>query len=493
MSLKIFYIALECKPFSQVGGVGDVAGELPWALHQRGLQVEILTPLYASSNLHNLVISHSRTFVFQFEGKKERAEIFSGYVDALPIHFIANERYLEGVYGQPYILSSDIPYLDDAIRFSFFSEACLHFITQETPDIVHVNDWGLSFVLGRMAQRNMPQKRVMTVHNIGYQGNIGKDIIQTRQMATFLKDDTTCGSFLDPRPQWASINPLKMGLELAHMVNTVSQGYCWEIRQPEDPHRFFLGGQGLEATTQMLWEQGRLLGIRNGFTYSFEPTEKRFLDILQKKAACKKKITSQFLKTDGIVLGFVGRAVEQKCRLLTEDLEGKSVLRHILDIPGVSVAVLTQGDPIYEQFFMQHNNRNNCWVNIAFDQELASLIQLGCDVFLMPSLFEPCGVAQMASMALATPALVRWTGGLTDTVIPYTSDKGTGFGFDGTNQKKLLQALLHTVQDLAAFYRQRHEAFATVQKNAFNQRFLWSHAAKAYTQAYQKASSVVVD
>lgn len=487
MSLKILYIALECKPFSKVGGVGDVAGELPLALRQEGIDIEVVTPLYASVDLKDLVISHLDTFIFQFEGQKERAEIYTGLADKMPIHFIANQRYFEGVYGQPYVSSRYIPYIDDAVRFSFFSEACLYLINKRAPDIVHVNDWGLGFLLGRMVQRQMSQQRVITVHNIGYQGNIGQQAIRNREIETFLTDDKTRTSFLDPRKEWSSINPLKMGLQLCHMANTVSPSYCLEITRPEDKKSFFPGGQGLEKTTKELWQQDRLLGILNGFEYSLEPTEEQFSDLLQKKAECKKKTVSHFFHQDGLVLGFVGRAVEQKCRLLTETLDNKNIIEHILDIPGVNIAVLAQGDPDYENFFLKYSQNKNFWVRIGFDPELAALIQLGCDVFLMPSLFEPCGIAQMASMARATPALVRWTGGLIDTVIPYTSANGNGFGFNGSSREEILTDFLQAVHDISNLYQNNPQALIPIQKNAFYQRFLWSDTAQKYIQMYMKA------
>lgn len=483
---KTFYIALECKPFSKVGGVGDVAGELPWTLLQNGLDIEIITPLYESVHLHNLVIRHTETFIFQFEGQKERAEIFTGFVNNLPIHFIANQRYLEGDYGQPYVFSKDIPYLDDAKRFYFFSEACLYLINSRDPDIVHVNDWGLSFLLGRMVQCQMRQKRILTVHNIGYQGNIGRKGIENMAIETFLTDEKTQASFLDPRAEWSSINPLRMGLELCHMANTVSPSHGLEITQPEDPKSYFPGGKGLEKTTNELWQQGRLLGILNGFEYSFEPTEELFSEILQKKAECKKQIVSDYFQTDGLVLGFIGRAVDQKCKLLTEVLDNKDILGHILDIPGLNLAILAQGDPEYEHFFLRYNQYKNFWAKIDFDQELASLIQFGCDVFLMPSLFEPCGVAQMASMSRATPPLVRWTGGLIDTVIPFNSAHGNGFGFNGSNREEILNAFLQTIHDISWLYKNNPQAFIPIQKNAFYQRFLWSDAARRYIDMYLK-------
>ena len=386
------------------------------------------------------------------------------------------------LYGKPYVNSENIPFYDDAMRFSFFSEACLELIKLRQPDIVHVNDWPLGYLFGRMEMEGLPQKRVLSIHNIGYQGNIGRETIKSWDMADILKDRKVGPLFVDPRRKWNSVNPLRLGLELAHRVNTVSPNYCKEITQPEAPRRFFEGGKGLEKITRRLADEGRLIGITNGFEYRFNPDDEHFNRIIEKKAEMKRALSVDFANPDAFLLGFVGRAVEQKFRLLVEEIDGKSVLEHILDIPGVNVAILATGLPEYEAFLNKLKGRSNYSATIAFDRVKANQISLGSDVFLMPSLFEPCGITQMESLANATPPLVRWTGGLVDTVRPYTAPDGTGFGFDGATREKVLKNFLETVKEALNFYSSQQEAFRQLQRRGFNERFLWSTAAKEYIE-----------
>jgi starch synthase len=266
------------------------------------------------------------------------------------------------------------------------------------------------------------------------------------------------------------------------MVNTVSENYCKEMTQPENSNRYFEGGKGLHRITQKLYKKGKLIGILNGYEYPFEPTQNNFNQILYKKAEMKSAISNNFSNPQAFLLGFVGRAVEQKFKLLAEKLDGKKVIEHILDIPHLNLAILATGTPEYEKFLRSLTDKENCSVTLAFNKEKAIQISLGSDVFLMPSLFEPCGISQMESLSNATPPLVRWTGGLVDTVIPYSKKGGTGFGFDGLNHKEILQNLIKTVKEAKLFFEQKPDKFKTLQHHAFQKRFLWSDSAREYIE-----------
>lgn len=481
--MKVLYLAVECKPFSQVGGVGDVAGELPVALKRanRNVDIEIVTPLYGRIDLPADARYVSKVRL-QFHGKREMVEIFQTVSNGVPVNFVKNQTYFEGAYSEPYIYSDKIPFFDDALRFSFFSEACLGLIKDKHPDIVHVNDWGLGYLLARMVMENMRPRRVLTVHNIGYQGNIGKEVVKGWQLEKILNHKSVGRAFVDPRPAWNSVNALRLGLELADRANTVSQNYCREITLPENKRTYFEGGKGLHEVTRKLHRAGRLVGILNGYEYQFTPTDKKFKAILSEKAQLKQALGRAFTNPEAFLLGFVGRAVEQKFKLLTERVDGKPVLQHILDIPGVNVAIIATGLPKYERFLRKFANRPNCSATLAFDREKAKQISLGSDVFLMPSLFEPCGITQVESLSHATPPLVRWTGGLVDTVKPHTAPDGTGFGFDGKNRKQLLRNLLETVNLALQLWTSNSEGFRDMQRRAFKERFLWSTSAREYIE-----------
>lgn len=477
--MKILYLAAECKPFSKAGGVGDVAGELPPALKKEGLDVSVVTPLYGQID-RKWIGRESMNYRLSFHGQEEEVQVFEGRLDDVPVYFIANKTYFEGRYREIYIDSKEIAYYDDALRFSFFSAACLPLIDRLAPGIVHINDWLLGYLAGYLRLEKKAPKIVLTIHNIGYQGNIGISTIKDWDMARILKDPVMGASFLDPRPAWQSVNPLRLAIELAGKVNTVSPTYCREITQPEDRERFFEGGKGLDGIARHKVEQGNLTGILNGFNYSFAPSQEKWAETLAEKARLKDILSADFSRSGGFLLGLVGRAVEQKLQLLKEEIDGKSVLAHILDMENVRLEVVATGQPEYESFLKSFSGRKNFTAVIAFDREKARQISLGCDVFLMPSKYEPCGITQFESMSYATPALVRLTGGLKDTVIPHTEENGTGFGFDGATRSEVLRNLIGAVREARDFYFGQPQAFRALQERAFAQRFPWADSVQRY-------------
>jgi starch synthase len=481
-SMKILYIAAECKPYSKVGGVGDVTAELPPALKEQGVDIEIVTPLYSSTKRELYSSKSYDQYQVRYQGRDETVEIYNSNLCGVPVSLLKNHTYFEGKYGIPYIYSPTIPFYDDALRFSFFSEACLELIKKKKPDIVHINDWTLGYLFGRMFVEKMPQKRVLTIHNIGYQGNIGKAAIKGWDIELLVQDEVIGPMFTDPHVEWNSINLLKLAMELSDKVNTVSPGYCLEITQAEDQTRYFEGGKGLHETTRRLFEQGKLIGILNGFIYGFEPTEEKFLHTIQEKAEIKRLIAQNFQNPGAFLLGFVGRLVEQKFKLLTESIEDKTVMEHILDIPDINIALLGQGVPEYENLLKSLHERKNISITIGYDAAKARQISLGSDVFLMPSLYEPCGITQMESLSKATAPVVRWTGGLVDTVKPYMDNDGTGFGFDGTNRHAVLTHLVKSVIDARDYYQHEEHNFKKILRHGFVKRFSWKQSAIEYIQ-----------
>ena len=182
--MKVLYIAAECKPFAKMGGVGDVAGELPPALKKQGVEVEVVVPFYGSIDRerHKAALKKKRVYTYEvpfaLPGKPDNVEavaVHRGRLDGVPVFFVENATFFEGTsphdptvrYDKPYVTSEDIPFKDDIIRFSFFSEACLPLIRRRKPAIVHANDWALGYLFGRMQQEDMAPKRVLTVHNVG--------------------------------------------------------------------------------------------------------------------------------------------------------------------------------------------------------------------------------------------------------------------------------------------------------------------------------------
>ncbi len=491
---KVLYVAAECKPYSKQGGVADVAGELPIVLNKKGVPITIITPKYAKVDSKGL--TQKETYYIRFEGEDQSVTLFEGDLNGTPVLLVENKRYLS--IG-PYV-HSDIPFMDDAKRFSFFASAILPLVKDY--DIVHGNDWMTGYLFGMMRLNNMNQARVLTVHNIGYQGNMYIPHIQGWDINVLLNCEG--GYFRDPHPEWYSVNPMRLALELAHMINAVSPNYALEIIQAEEQSRFFEGGKGLESICQKLMKEGRLIGILNGFNYGIEqPTESGFEEALNLKSGAKEALSAYF-KEPGLLLGFVGRAVEQKFKLLTELLDGKPVMEHLLEIPGVNLGILATGQEDYEKFMsniglirfagkrnydelLNLRRRPNYAAFVAFDKAMAAKLNAASDIFLMPSLFEPCGITQLEAMSSATPPLVRWTGGLKDTVISYEHKGGTGFGFDGATRESVLRNLVKVVVEATHFWKENPEKFKEVQRNAFNSRFTWNPAAESYIRMYEQA------
>jgi starch synthase len=385
--------------------------------------------------------------------------------------------------------SERIAFYDDAMRFACFCEACLELVRKKRPDIVHVNDWPLGYLLARMAMERLPAGRVLTIHNVGYQGNLWRGSIRGWDLERVANDPVLGPLFADPHPTWDSVNLLRLGMELADEVNTVSPHYRDEMLQPEERLRYFEGGKGLEGVSGRLADEGRLHGILNGFEYAGESTDAAFEEALARKREMKAVVSRSFENPDAFLVGFVGRAVEQKFKLLAEPLHGRTVLEHLLDMPDVNLAVVATGVPEYEGFLERFTGRPNYVATLAFDRERARQVSVGSDLFLMPSLFEPCGITQMESMSVATPPLVHWTGGLVDTVTAHTEAAGTGFGFDGRTGPEALMNLLLAIREAVRLHAVRGDQFRALQRRGFNRRFLWSTAASRYVELYGRAAA----
>lgn len=474
----VLYLAAEVAPFSKAGGVAMVAGELPPELKRQGVNIEILAPYYGEVDpKHNL--REVGSYDMEFNGKRERVQLYEGELDGVRVNFIKNETY----FGTKQIyMYSTVPFEDDARRFSFLSQACLHVIKSKNPKIVHVNDWQFGYLLGLMKLDGVGAKTLSTMHNLSYQGNmwIPKAAETSSVIRTLIENPATYDLFQDPRRDWNSVNPFRLALELSDVVNAVSPTYAKEILQPEDHERYFEGGKGLDGIIRRLNEQGRLTGILNGYSYRTEPTDDNFRKILVQKRDAKNQISSAFKSPENLLLGFVGRAVEQKLKLLMENYDGKPVMQHLLEMPGINFVFLGTGDQEYERFLHQCHNEVNCISTVDFDRKRAETINLGSDVCLMPSIHEPCGITQLESMAGATPPLVRLTGGLADTVVPYNLDGASGFGFNGNSREEVLRGLINAVAIAKKVHEQNSGEFNQIALNAFRSRFTWSDSARRY-------------
>ena len=529
--MKVLYIAPEHASFVSVGGVGVVARDLPPALARLGVDAAVVVPLHGGELPSFAEVGAKYQFEIPFLGQKETVQIFrcgqpeTGTV----VWFVANETHFGGrnVYA-----SDPIPFESDVRRYSFFARACLELVRQLAPDIIHVNDWTGGYLLGWMELANLRatdwgetapfrQRRVLTIHNIGYQGQTWKERLDETDFRDLMDHPVIGPLFNDPHLEYDCVNPMRLAMELADVVNAVSPTNADEMTRPENRDGYFSGGQGLEDIARRLVDEGRLTGILNGMNYLAETPACRspasadinakfdpaFEDLLNRKRDEKATLSRLFVDPGNLLIGFVGRAVEQKFKLLTERLDGRPVFEHLLDIPNVNVLVLATGEAEYEAFLtalsiarFNHRHsydelltaprRRNYAAILAHDPALGRRIRLGCDVFLMPSLFEPCGIAQLESLAEATPPLVRATGGLKDTVIPHTEPQGTGFTFDGTSRDDVLRSLVMTVREAARVHRDEPARFRQLQYNAWRARFPWSDTASRYLNDLYEPTSI---
>lgn len=486
--MKVLYFALECKPFSKVGGVGDVALELPLSLKKLGVDIEIVTPLYSEIDKKYYQEKSYRDFKVEYKDKTgvkrdESVSLYRSTYRGIDVTFIQNKTYFEGEYGKPYVFSRHTPYYDDFIRFNFFSLAAAEVVKEKKPDIVHVNDWGLGFLLGKLKLDKVTCKRILTIHNNSYQGNMWIPAVRNWSAMEFMYDRDLRKDFKDPRRKWNSVNPLQLGILSAQAVNAVSPTYKKEILKKDRSYSFFSGANGLKKAIKKVNRKKMLYGILNGFDYNETVT---YDETIKLKSENKRKIGFKFKNPDNFLIGFVGRAVEQKFKLLKEKYKGKSVLEHIIQNENINVAILATGLPEYEEFLKEFKDFDNVSITLAFDKELAKNISLGCDLFLMPSLYEPCGITQIESLSHATPPLVRFTGGLKDTVTPFNKKGGSGFGFNGFTRNSVLKNLINEVNRAVNIYYGDKELFDNIRREAFKKRFLWEDSAKEYIDMYKR-------
>lgn len=479
---KILFVSPEVVPFAKTGGLADVAGALPKALKGIGCDIRLVLPLYQMVRqgefplkkvLENLQIPLGRHHI--------AADIYEGELEAgLPVYFIERDEFYDRrfLYG-----ASKGDYFDNDLRFGFFSQGALT-LSQALgfqPTIIHCHDWQTGLIPAKMhfeRQRN-PFYRdsacIFTIHNMAYQGSFPREIIELAG----LPGDCFSPSGLE---FWGKANLLKSGIVYSQIINTVSRKYSQEIQTPEF-------GCGLEGI--LGYRQKDLFGIINGVDYErWNPETDSFLAApysrkdLSGKRTCKEDLLNRFnLPKDRQkypVLGIISRLADQK---------GFDLLAEILDQllkEQLSLIVLGTGEEKYHRFFadLAKKNPKKVGLRLAFDEALAHKIEAGSDLFLMPSLYEPCGLNQIYSLKYGTIPVVRATGGLDDTILPYDPATGQGTGFKFTRYQA--QELWSVLQEaLTVFQNQTH--WVQLMKNAMAMDFSWKVSAQEYMKLYEMA------
>lgn len=469
--MKILFATSEAEPFIRTGGLGDVSGALPIALSKENQDIRVIMPLY-----ENIPAKFRQTMEFvgstivALGWRHQYAGVFTQTINGVKFYFIDNEYYYkrQGLYG----------HFDDGERFAFFSKALLEVLPllDFYPDVIHCNDWqtGLvpvmldSFFRGIEGYQNI--KTVQTIHNIEFQGKIDKNNISDvfgipESNKTIVEYDNTA-------------NMLKAGIELANAVTTVSDTYAKEIMEP-----YF--ACGLESILQK--RSYKLRGIVNGIdTELYDPMKDKALfqsyslKSIGRKAKNKTGLQNMvFLPEKPCpIIGMVTRLTNQKGLDLIME-----VIEEIL-AKDVQMIILGTGDWKYENALKELATKytTKLAVIINFSKDIASKIYAGSDMFLMPSRFEPCGLSQIIAMRYGSIPIVRETGGLKDTVIPYDVKtlEGTGFTFKSYNAYDMLDAITRAI----GLYEDKTQ-WRNLVKNAMQRDYSWQEQAHKYIELYK--------
>lgn len=475
--MQVLYCASECAPFLKSGGLGDVAYALPKALKELDIDIRVICPKYQDIAPHwKEKMQTLTTFTVPLSWRRQYVGLHYLLYDGIPFYFIDNEYYFKrpGAYG----------YYDDGERYAYFcravTEALFH-IPDFFPDIVHLNDWQTGMIPVLMQHLENQEKRlsqirtVFTIHNLTYQGIFPKNILGEvlgLEESYFTEDQL---KFYD------AISFMKAGIQFSDCITTVSPTYAKEIQQES----FGEGLHGLLAE-----KQNRLHGILNGIDYAtYSPGRDKEIwqtysvRTLSKKAINKKKLQELcgFEQREDIpLLSFVARLERQKgVDLIAYGLE------ELLEQTDVQLVVLGTGDPGYEDVFRYFAQKypGRLSANILFSDSLARKIYAGSDLFLMPSLFEPCGLSQMIALRYGCIPIVRETGGLADTVIPFNEYDLTGNGFSFRHYRA--DELLHIIRYALHIYHQPG-LWMRLMINAMKSDFRFQASARQYKNLYDE-------
>lgn len=470
---KVIFVGSEAAPFIATGGLADVLGSLPKALVKRGnVEASVIIPLYGNINPeYRKDFEFITCFNVSVGWRWQYAGVFKYNLNGVNFYFIDNEYYFKregNIYG----------FYDDGERFAFFSRAALDLIARLNiyPDVLHCNDWhtaaSIIYLKGMYYgdEKFRRIKTVFSIHNIEYQGVFG--------MNTY----TDLFGFSDSIKQYVefdgAVNLMKGAIEMTDVVSTVSPTYAEEIKNSYYAH-------GLENIINR--NAYKLCGILNGIdTDYYNPETDKYLfanysvNDLSGKKRCKTELQKMLglpVREDVPMIAIISRLVSHKGIDLV-----KGVIESLLS-QDVQVVILGKGETSYENFFSHIAScyQGKCATVIAFNQDLSRKIYSGADIFLMPSKMEPCGLAQMISSRYGTVPVVRETGGLNDSIKPYTGESGNGFTFHDYNAHDMLYVINEAIR---TYYDKN--AWETLVKRVMTTDFSWGNQAGEYEKIYNK-------
>ena len=475
--IKVLIAASEAVPFIKTGGLADVVGSLPKNINQKYYDVRVILPKYQcmKQEFQEKLVYKSH-FYMELGWRNQYVGIFEAIVDGIRFYFIDNEYYFSG--PTPY--TSDGRW--DVERFIFFSRAVLSAlpVIEFQPDIIHCNDWQTGLIPVYLKDRfhegdfyhNI--KSIMTIHNLKFQGIWDiKSLVDFSGLPMYYFTPDKLEAYQDG-------NCLKGGMVYADAITTVSNTYAEEIKTP-----FF--GEGMDGLLRARAES--LRGIVNGIDYDeYNPKTDQFLvknydskNFRKEKIKNKRELQSRFHLTRDdktMLIGIVSRLTSQK---------GLDLIEYIMDElcqDSIQLIVLGTGEERYENMFrhFEWKYHDKVSAQIYYSEEVSHLVYAGCDAFLMPSLFEPCGLSQLMSLRYGTVPIVRETGGLKDTVIPYDeyNHTGTGFSFSNYNAHEMLS----TIRYAQSIYYDKKRDWNKIIDRGMAEDFSWAKSANQYAEMY---------
>lgn len=475
--MKVLFAASECVPFIKTGGLADVVGALPPTLKARGVDVRVILPLYGEIPwAYREQMRHVVDFEVELGWRKQYCGIETLDHAGVTYYFVDNRYY----FDRPYVYGMGG---DEYERYAFFCRSVLNALPliDFRPEILHCHDWQAGMIppLHKIQYAHLPffadMRSIMTIHNLQYQGIFG---IRDVQDALGLGDSLMTSDKLEA---YGAANYLKGGLVYADEITTVSPTYAEEITTP-------YYGERLDGLLRA--RHAQLSGILNGIDVGeYNPETDPLIaqtftaDTLAGKAACKAALQRELglaEDPDAPLVGMVTRLSDQKGLDLVDN-----VITQIMDT-GIQLVVLGKGEGRYVDLFSWASGAYPDRMAARFEMNgaLAHRIYAGADMFLMPSLFEPCGLSQMISMRYGTIPVVRETGGLRDTVLAYNefTGEGNGFSFFHYNAHDMLFTLRHAVDT----YHNQRDVWQTLMRRGMTTDFSWDHSAGEYQALYER-------
>lgn len=473
--MNILIVASEAHPFIKTGGLGDVIGALPVALNDLGADVRVVIPNYRDIKKEiKENLKYIDNFTVNVGWRNQYCGILEYEHEGVKFYLLDNEYYFnrDGLYG----------YYDDGEKFAFFDRAVLEFVKHIdwVPDILHCNDWqtGMVPVLLKLEyskeEKFKNMKTMFSIHNLFFKGMFDPKVLP--ELFGYDYESFNNGSL----EHYGAVSFLKGGINYADKVTTVSKSYAEEIKTPEY-------GERLEGLLR--YRSSALEGIVNGIDYKeYNPEEDKYIystysiNDLENKKINKEELQKELgltVNKDVPMIGLVSRLTHQKgCDLIINILE--ELLKE-----DIQVVVLGTGDYMYEESFKSFQGRhpNKISANIKFSNELAHKIYAASDMFLMPSLFEPCGLGQLIALRYGSIPIVRETGGLKDTVTPYNEydETGNGFGFKNYRFEELLNIIKYAIR----IYGNK-DKWNNIVRQAMSADNSWEKSAKEYIEIYNQ-------